>query len=413
MKPSEPNASGADASQRVTEAFSFTLNGLPCEVRNTSQHTTVLDYLRHHGLTGSKQGCAEGDCGACTVALVERGPDGRGTYRAVNSCIMLLPMLADREVVTVEGLARGGALHPVQSAMVEAYGSQCGYCTPGFVMSMLEGFERRTCTRPAIADQLAGNLCRCTGYRPIREAMERAAGCAAPADPRPPPQVQDPPSARVRHGEELFERPTSLEALLRARAADPAAVLVAGATELGVEVNKKLRRVDHLISVEGVCALREVRREPDAWHIGGAATLTAVEEAMAAEMPPVAKMLAVFASRQIRNRATLAGNLVTASPIGDMAPVLLALDAQVRLASVDGTRTLPLRDFFVGYRRTAMAPNEILEAVRIPISVPPPGGRVIQDAFKVSKRREMDIAIVAAGFWVALDADGRVAEARL
>jgi xanthine dehydrogenase molybdopterin binding subunit/xanthine dehydrogenase small subunit len=413
MKPSEPGTRGADLSQRVTESVSFTLNGLPCEARGASQHTTVLDYLRHHGLTGSKQGCAEGDCGACTVALVERGPDGRGTYRAVNSCIMLLPMLAGREVVTVEGLSRGGELHPVQAAMVESYGSQCGYCTPGFVMSMLEGFERRTCGRAAIADQLAGNLCRCTGYRPIREAMERAVACPAPSDPRPPLQVPDLPPAQVRHGEEFFERPTSMEALLRARAADPAAVLVAGATELGVEVNKKLRRMGHLISVEGVPSLQAVRRETDGWHIGGAASLTAVEEAVAAEVPPVAKMLAVFASRQIRNRATLAGNLVTASPVGDMAPVLLSLGAEVRLASVDGARALPLRDFFVGYRRTAMAPHEILEAVRIPITAPPPGGRIVQDAFKVSKRREMDIAIVAAGFWVALDADGRVVDARL
>ncbi len=346
-------------------------------------------------------------------------------------------MFAGREVWTVEGLAQrtsGGAtpslaeLHPVQRAMVERYGSQCGYCTPGFVVSMFEGYYRDDAMggakqREKIAEQLHGNLCRCTGYRPIRDAMVQALQEKAQKKSsddlfqirlkKPVPALEP---LDYEAGGERFFRPTTLDELLRLRLAHPDAHLVAGATEIGVEINKKARAFPTLISSEGVTELRKVERTSAGWVIGGAATLTEIEEGLRGEIPAIDKMLWVFASRQIRSRATLAGNLVTASPIGDMAPVLLALDASVRLTTLgtDGKvleRDLPLAEFFSAYRKTAMRKGEILRAIRIPH---PPAGLVrTSDSYKVSKRRELDISIVAAAFTVDVDPAGVVQRAAI
>ncbi len=401
----------------MATTFDFTLNGRNVHVDGESCHTTLLQYLRAHGHTGSKEGCAEGDCGACTVVMVERDAKGARAYRAVNSCITLLPMVAGREVLTVEGIAEDGP-HPVQRAMEAHGGSQCGYCTPGFTMSMFELAHREDSARPdRVADQLCGNLCRCTGYRPIRDAMADAA--ANQTDDRFRRALREPaadvPQLAYEALGERFLRPTSVAELLSLRARHADASLVMGATEIGVEINKKGRRFPLLISVEAVRALRDVKRSDDAshWIVGGAATLTEVEEALAGDIPAVAKMLAVFASRQIRNRASLAANLVTASPIGDMAPVLLALDASVVLRSIRGARTLPLADFVVGYRKTALAPDEIVESVLVPRTASAKGLTRIVESYKVSRRREMDISAVAAGLRVDIDAAGVVRHARL
>ena len=410
--------------QQSTDGFEFTLNGERVRVKGASTNETVLRYLRRTGRTGTKEGCAEGDCGACSIVMVTRDPQGAPHYRAVNSCIMLLPMVADREVLTVEGLVTSGAvkgtshLHPVQEMMLKHYGSQCGYCTPGFVMSMFEAYHRRDVSEPwQIADQLCGNLCRCTGYRPIRDAMkdvlDTRGACARDgfeAALPAPPILSD---LDYRGKNDRFIRPTCLGDLLNLRANNRDAVLVGGATEIGVEITKKFRAFPQLIATDGVKELKAVQRREDGWYIGGAVTLTDLEEALGGEILAVDKMLAVFASRQIRSRATLAGNLVTASPIGDMAPVLLALDAKVILTSNQGSRTLNLHEFFVGYRTTQLAPDEIMEWVVIPHAVPPLGGRLLLDSYKVSKRRELDISIVAAGFALHLDAADRIVRARL
>ena len=407
----------SDAAAAPATGFSFTLNGRPVHVTGLAPTTTLLDYLRTHGHTGSKQGCAEGDCGACSVAIVDRDAAGRTTYRSINSCIALLPMFAGREVVTVEGLAAGGKLHPVQAAMVEQYGSQCGYCTPGFVVSLFEAYYRDGCREPwQISDQLCGNLCRCTGYRPIRDAAtvalaarektgaddfkQRLATPLAPAE-----------ALAYAAGADRFFRPTSLAALFALKQAHPAARLVAGATEIGVELNKKFKAFPLLISTEAVPELTRITKTAAAWHLGAAATLTNIEEALGNEFPSVAKMLRVFAARQIRNRATLGGNLVTASPIGDSAPVLLTLDASVVLASATGERTVPLADFFTGYRQTVLKPDEVMREVVLPRF----DGKFTRrtDFLKVSKRRELDISIVAAAFCVDTDAAGIVRRARL
>jgi xanthine dehydrogenase molybdopterin binding subunit/xanthine dehydrogenase small subunit len=413
-----------------TTAFDFTLNGQRVRVDGPSTNTTLLQFLRATGRTGSKEGCAEGDCGACTVALVETNASGERTFRAINSCITLLPMLAGREIVTVEGVGQGGP-HPVQASMIKHQGSQCGYCTPGFIVSMFEAYYRKDISaRPQLLDQLNGNLCRCTGYRPIRDAMvealavrdERArAGhddlfqisLRRPAPAAGEVTADDAVPAEYQAGGQRFLRPTTVAQLLRLRAEHPEAALVAGATEIGVEINKKARAFPLLVSTEGVAELRSITSTEQAFRVGGAATLTALEEALEGEIPAIDKMLWAFASRQIRNRATLAGNLVTASPIGDMAPVMLALDATIELASARGVRTLPLDAFFLGYRKTALAADEIVLAVNIPRQRDASAGRRRIESYKVSKRRELDISIVAAAFDVSWNDEGVIDHARL
>ena len=454
-------------------SFSLTVNGRVCTATGESTQRPLLEWLRQEGMTGSKQGCAEGDCGACTVALVDRDAEGRPSYRAINSCIALLPMFAGRELVTVEGLAgavdgvrlqealtprplyrdpAGQVLHPVQQAMVRNYGSQCGYCTPGFTVSLFEAYTRHAAGEALppwrLADQLCGNLCRCTGYRPIRDAALEAlevgtllaksgplVACDALLQKLQLPRAL-PSAFTYSVGEERFLRPTTLEGLCRALAEDPEAILIGGATEIGVEINKKQKPFPRLVSTEGVPTMRLVERrrlaDPavrgsggdvpvatipiEAWWIGGAATLTDIEDALGGDLPVLDKMLWVFASRQIRSRATLAGNIITASPIGDLAPILLALDATVELVAWrDGalhTREVPIAEFFTGYRKTMRARDEVLSGVSF-LRRPARGRSRRMESYKVSKRRELDISIVAACFRLDLDANDRIVEARL
>ncbi|HEV3409026.1 MAG TPA: FAD binding domain-containing protein, partial [Chthoniobacterales bacterium] len=399
----------------MSSAIEFRLNGNPMRVESVSPNLTLLEWLRTSGLTGAKEGCAEGDCGACSVAIVERDVRGKRCFRAINSCLVPLPLMAGRDIVTVEGVACGKQLHPVQKAMVENFGSQCGYCTPGFIMSLFEGYYRKDLkSAPQLDEQLCGNLCRCTGYRPIRDAAadafaERKRGDdfdlllkSARAKLK---------AARYGSNGEIFLRPNSLERLFRVMADHPDARLIAGATELGLDITKKFRKFPALISVEAIPELRAITSTESEWQIGAAATLTDIDDAMGAEYPELRDMLLLFGSRQIRNRATMGGNLVTASAIGDSAPVLLALDAKVVLASAGGERTLSIEEFFVAYRKTALQPGEILKTILVP--------RIASDArslrrfYKVSKRREMDISTVAGAFAVRLTEGGTIVHARI
>jgi len=400
-------------------SFELTINGLKVLVEGVAPTTTLLQVLRSRGITGAKEGCAEGDCGACTVALVDRDAVGNPTYRTMTSCIALLPALAGREVITVEGLQAGmGALHPVQSAMVAHFGSQCGYCTPGFVMSLFEAYYRSDCrTSSELSDQLSGNLCRCTGYRPIRDAALTAlatrvrGGDAFKERLKAPAPTLKALDYSTESGRLI--RPDSLKGLLEALNEHDDARLVAGATELGVEATKKRAAFSLLVSTEGIPELRRINRGESVWNIGASATLTEISEALGAEFPSLAKMLRVFASRQIRNRATLGGNLATASPIGDSAPVLMSLDASLVLASVEGLRKVALSDFFVAYRKTALRRGEIIFSVEIPHFKGGEGLERKSEFMKVSKRRELDISIVAAAFSLDLDATGVVRRARI
>jgi xanthine dehydrogenase large subunit len=414
----------------MSSAIEFRLNGRTVLLKDVSPNTTLLEYLRGAGLTGAKEGCAEGDCGACTVAIIDRDSQGLPCYRAINSCLVPLCLMAGREIVSVEGVADPAKLHPVQERMVEGHGSQCGYCTPGFVMSLFEGYYRGDIRKPNQLDgQLCGNLCRCTGYRPIRDAAIEA----FPQQQRK--QGQDLFAERLKTSEaglngveyefagERFFRPASLGGLLQLLAQFPEGRLIAGATELGLDITKRFKKFPTLISVEAVPELKEIQRTDAEWRIGAAVTLTQIEEQMADEFPALGDMLRVFGSRQVRNRATMGGNLVTASPIGDSAPLLLALDARLVLASLSSgagvspallaERTLPIQEFFVAYRKTALRPGEILKTIIVPRGASQPGVTRRCAWHKVSKRREMDISTVSACFTVDLDSDGVVRHARL
>ena len=373
------------------------INRRVVDVSSAPLHESMLDFLRRSGFTGSKTGCNEGDCGACTILLLEND----GPPRAINSCLALVHSLVGREIRTAEGLAAAdGSLHPAQQAMADGGGSQCGYCTPGFICSLAEAAARGVTGDPAaVADQLCGNLCRCTGYRPIREA-------AAGVPPTPVLPSEQIPTAGS--GDAGYLRPRCVAEALEMKSLHPAATFIAGATELAVLINKRHLRPGKLISLEHVSELCHIEKSATHWCIGAAVPLTDIEAALHGEYPALDRMLRLFASRQIRHRATLGGNLVTASPIGDSAPVLLALDASLILVSPSGERVVSLSGFFTGYRSTVMRPDELLASILIPRHLP---GRF--EFFKVSKRREMDISTVSAAIRIALDENNRIAGARL
>jgi xanthine dehydrogenase small subunit len=375
---------------------------------------TVLDWLRTRAhLTGTKEGCAEGDCGACTVVLGRR-VDGSLQYQAVNSCLMMLPQIDNCAVLTVEGLAApDGALHPVQQAMVDADATQCGFCTPGFVMAMFafhHGGEPADDT--LIHDALAGNLCRCTGYRSIVEACRRIA--AGPADRFVAQSAATadalaavPPCTDYHAGAQAHLMPRSLDALFAAMAQSPDALLLGGGTDLGLRVSKDREALPVVIATQAVAELRGINIADNAIEIGGAVTYTQALPHLDQHFPSFAALVRRIGSRQIRNLGTIAGNLATASPIGDTTPCLIALEASVRLASRAGERVLPVEDFITGYRKTALAAGEIIAAIRIPFLAPDRHFAV----YKLSKRLDQDISTVIAAFSLQLQ-NGKVGELR-
>jgi xanthine dehydrogenase small subunit len=384
-------------------SLEFVVNGRSVRVDLPVPGATLLDFLRAHGLTGAKEGCAEGECGACTVVLVAPHGDS-SAFHPINSCLMLLPMAAGHEIVTVEALASSGRLADAQAAMAAAGGSQCGYCTPGFVMSLFAEQYRPGRQGPCDVHALAGNLCRCTGYRPIRDAA-LALG-PAPADRFRARLAEPPPDLRTVQVDG-FSRPTTVAACLDLLARDPSATIVAGGTDLGVEANLRSRRWTHLVSLEGIDELRELSEDAARVRIGAALPLSEMGRRWSGAPDAVSNWLALFAAPPIRNRATLGGNLATASPIGDAAPLLLALDASVRIARRGGTRSVPLSSFFTGYRRTCLAAGEIVTHVEIPKPFP-----ALLRFYKIAKRMLDDISTLAAAMAIDLDADGRVRRAR-
>ena len=387
----------------------FSLNGKTVRVENPAAQMTLLDFVRALGLTGAKEGCAEGECGACAVALLEAdGEDqsrSRGSrYRVVNSCLMFLPMADSREIYTVEALAADGELSDVQRAMASAGGSQCGYCTPGFVVSLFAEYYRPERSGPCDPMALAGNLCRCTGYRPIRDAA-LSLGSAPPDEFRQ--RLDEPPLPLRAFSIAGFSRPDSVDVCLAMLRDDPSATLVAGATDLGVESNLAAHRWPHLISLDAIEELREFSSTPERISIGAALPLNEIGERWVDAPAAFREWLALFASPLIRNRATIGGNLATASPIGDAAPIFLALDAIVHVAGPSGRRSIPLSSFFTGYRKTALGAAELITAVEVPKPLPQS-----VHFYKVAKRRIDDISTVAAAMALDVDAHGKVRRAR-
>jgi xanthine dehydrogenase small subunit len=389
------------------DLLGFTLNGQYIPVSRVPVQTTLLDFLRQRGLTGAKEGCAEGECGSCTVVLVS--PSSAGTsYRTINSCLLFLPMMVGQEILTVEALAHTGNLAEAQRAMAEGGGSQCGYCTPGFVMSLFAEHYRPGRGGPCDPHAMDGNLCRCTGYRPIRDAA--LALDAAPDDEfkrrlaLPAPRMT---AMRYQENGSSFLRPSDLEECCALAVQNPEAKWIAGGTDLGVESNLHYRRWSEIISLEAVEELRVFESGEKRVRIGAALPLSDLAEHWTDAPEAFAQWIQQFASPTLRNRATLGGNLATASPIGDGAPLLMALDAEIHLRGPSGQRMVPLAKFFTGYRRTVCEPGELI----CEIEVPKPAAGLTR-FYKVAKRRLDDISTVAAGMAMDLDQGGHVTRAR-
>jgi xanthine dehydrogenase small subunit len=382
----------------------FSINQRVVDASGVPRHYTLLDFLRAQGLTGTKEGCAEGECGACAVALVR--PRGENSeLRAANSCLMFLPMLEGQEVYTVEGLASNGRLSEPQRVIAELGGSQCGYCTPGFAVSLFAEYYRPGRTGACDHHSMAGNLCRCTGYRPLKDA---ALSLGVPGEDEFGVRLRSPAPAIQAFSAPGFERPANLVDCLGLLQQHPEACVVAGATDLAVESNLRGRRFPLLVSVDAIPELKVFRDSHGEVEIGAGLTLSEIETLWQGAPPIAREWFPLFASPLIRNRATLGGNLVTASPVGDAAPMLLALDARVNLAGPAGRRQVPLDGFFPGYRKTALMPGELLVSVSIPKPFPQ-----FAAFFKIAKRALDDISTVAASFALTLDRGNRIASCRI
>jgi xanthine dehydrogenase small subunit len=412
------------------------LNGERVDVAGVPPQTTLLAWLREaRQLTGTKEGCAEGDCGACTVVVAESPGDGTLAWKPINACIRPLPSLDGKAVFTVESLATpGGALHPVQQALVECHGSQCGFCTPGFAMSLFGLYKNaRAPSRETVDDALCGNLCRCTGYRPILDAARRmgeidaqacgATGWRGPGVAADGSRVVSADEALLAAQLDVLARdatfdyvaggqrwlaPVDADGLAHACAAHPDARLVAGATDVGLWITKQHRDLGTMISTLAARDLARVRYDGDDFEIGAAATLADAFEALDGDYPELHEAWVRFASPPIRHAGTLGGNVANGSPIGDSMPALIALGAEVVLRQGDATRTMPLEDFYVAYQKTARLAGEFVAALRVPRRR---DGLVLR-AYKLSKRYDQDISAVFATFALALDGD-RVASVRI
>lgn len=389
--------------------IAFLLNGTPIRVAAESPTQTLLDWLREtRGLTGTKEGCNEGDCGACTVMVT----DAQGN-RALNACILFLPQLHGKAVRTVEGITGPvGERHPVQQAMIDHHGSQCGFCTPGFIVSMATAHLNGATDHD---DQLAGNLCRCTGYAPIIRAARAASTEAVPdwmkADAAFPfPEISS-KSAEARAGDTDSppadaSLPCNLDSFARWYADHPDATLIAGATDVGLWVTKQLRDLSPVVFLSGLQELQRIEDHGDTLRIGAGVTIAALRSALAPRFPSLGELLRRYASEQIRNAATIGGNIANGSPIGDGPPALIALGATLHLRQGDLRREMPLEDFFLDYRKQDRRRGEFVEAVTVPARAP------ALRCYKLSKRFDQDISAVCGCFNLNIE-DGLVASARI
>ena len=397
----------------------FVLGHRPHALPDVAPDRTLLDVLREDlRCTAVKEGCASGDCGACTVAVAEAEEGGRLHWRAINSCIRLAHSVEGMAVFTAEDIAgEGGRLHPAQRAMLECHGSQCGFCTPGFVMSLFALHRQRdgaAVSRDEALHALSGNLCRCTGYRPILDAAQTMNHWPdVPLDESVLLQqlkllAQDGRAPAADSASNFYATPTTLAELLRLRAEHPQALIAAGTTDVGLWVTKQHRRFGQIIDVTRVTELRRIERGAHSLSIGAAASLTEAFDALAESRPQLKPFFDRFAGLPVRESGTLGCNVANGSPIGDSMPLLIALGATLVLASTRGERTLPIEDFYLAYRKTALAPDEVLARIEVPQPTPHEWLR----ADKISKRFEDDISAVCLAVALQVE-DGVIHSARI
>jgi xanthine dehydrogenase small subunit len=366
---------------------------------------------------GTKEGCAEGDCGACTVAL-GRVRDGHVRYEPFNACILLLGQIDGAELVTVEDLAANGQLHPVQSAMVESHGSQCGFCTPGIVMSLFTLYQEgeKDLGREAVNDALAGNLCRCTGYRPIVDAALQVCG-RQPDDifarsreqtVQGLTELADGQDVFIGNEARFFAAPASEASLAALYAQHPDATLVAGCTDVGLWITKAMAELEKVIWLGRVAGLDLIEDSTEALSLGATVTHAEAYRSLAGIDPDLGELMRRFGSAQVRASGTVGGNIANGSPIGDLAPALIALGAELELRQGESSRTIPLDNFFIAYRKQDRLPGEFVRRVTVPkLKV----GEVFR-AYKISKRFDEDISAAMGAFRFTLDGR-RIAEARV
>lgn len=392
----------------------FILDGkirkLDFQAEGISPTTTLLQYLRSlPNRKGTKEGCAEGDCGACTLVLALLSEDGKLRYKAVNSCLIFLPMVHGKQIITVEDLEQDGKLHPIQQAYYNFHASQCGYCTPGFVMATLPLYKSSfLLNEKEIRHQLAGNLCRCTGYKPIIDASVSICNSAgedqfSDEETRITELLQSiinrSKAIFISVNNQLFSSPFSLQEAQSYRDAYPGAILISGATDIALRVTKKHEVLAHILDLSQIRELKIFRQMEQEISIGAGLSLSEIELLIKNDFPALAEMFYWFGSAQIRNLATLGGNIASASPIGDSLPVLMAYNARLVLQSVDGQREVPIENFISGYRKTVLFENEIITKIIIPM----PEKESIVRFYKNSKRNDLDISSVSAAFrfkWV-------------
>ncbi|MFN7010575.1 MAG: xanthine dehydrogenase small subunit [Allorhizobium sp.] len=406
----------------MTDCIRFILNGEDVAVSNFEPTETLLDFLRlKRRLTGTKEGCAEGDCGACTV-LVGRLDGGRLTYETVNACIRFLGSLNATHVVTVEHLAaENGRLHPVQQAMVDCHGSQCGFCTPGFVMSLYGlWLSNDKPSRAEIERALQGNLCRCTGYEPIVRAAEQVSLTRPSAlfDPLERDRasilarlwaLQGGETITVVQGDRRAIVPGSVGALADLLAEEPKATIVAGATDVGLWVTKQMRDLNPVIFINHLSDLQTIAVDEGGITLGAGVSYARAFEAIRREIPALGRLIERIGGQQVRNMGTIGGNIANGSPIGDTPPALIALGATIRLRSASGSRELSLEDYFIDYGKQDRRAGEFVESIRVPR--PAEGDRFA--VYKISKRRDEDISALCGAFNLTLGEDGTVAHIRI
>ncbi|MYM59261.1 xanthine dehydrogenase small subunit [Vibrio sp. OCN044] len=397
--------------------ITFMLNQEVKQEHQISPNMTVLQYLRSHIYkTGTKEGCASGDCGACTAVLAEV-KHGQLQYRSINTCITFVSSLHGKQLITVEDLRQGDQLHPVQQAMVEYHGSQCGYCTPGFIMSMFALVKNKpSANKQEIIESLAGNLCRCTGYRSILDAglslrsNQPLVDHFSANEKSTISQLKrlNQESASLTYGELKAYLPRTMKELAQIYSVNPSAKLVAGGTDLALEVTQQHKKIETLICLHLVEDMKVCFEKEGMLHIGANTNITDAAQALVRLFPDFSELLHRFASPQIRNLGTLGGNIANASPIGDIAPLFIALDAKLKLRCGNKTRTLPLEEFFVRYKITAQQKSEFIEQIQIPKLRKQDFFR----AYKLSKRLDDDISAVCGAFNIEVN-DSKVVSARV